>query len=191
MDNKDNRRSNFRVNVLIPVSWQVLDRSETDLIKKRLGSTLLRQNCLKNPIEEISEESFLSLKDDQIYRSFQLLNNKLDYIINMMQCESEAVSAEDRLVEISASGLKFRTLENIAPGVFLKMNLMIPGASCFQIELIVETMRIEKTENAYIIATNIICIDEDVRDLIVKIVFQKQRIDIRRLRTNQEVIDGD
>jgi len=187
----DNKRNFFRVDILIPVKWQILNKAETDFLKKGLSCTLLQQNGLQNPIEKIPEQSSSSTKDDQISRSFLLLNNKLDMIINLMLSEPEAISARDNVVEISASGLRFKTMEKIDTGVLLKMNMIIPGTSSFQIELIAETLRVEKIDTGYIIAVNIICIDDDARDFIVKMIFQKQRIDIRRLKTSKEISNSD
>lgn len=182
----DNRREYFRVDVLIPVKWRILNQSETNLINNGKCNTLLSQSCFKSPLEETSEETSPK-RDDQVYQSLQLLNNKLDYIINVMIGDSEAASVSDRVTEISASGLKFITSEKIEAGVFLKMDLLIPGTSYFRVELIAETLRIEKNNNGYQVATNIICIDDDAKEFIIKIIFQKQRVDIRRSKTCQEV----
>jgi len=182
----DNRREYFRVDVLIPVKWRILNKDERDLIEKGVGRTLLNQKCFKNPLENTDEKAS-PIKDDQIYQSLQSLNNKMDYILNIMISNSGPASVSDRITEISASGLKFRTSEKIDEGVFLKMDLLIPGTPYFQVDLIAETLRIEKTDNGYLIAANIICIDDDSREFIIKIIFQKQRIDIRRFKTCQEV----
>ena len=187
----DNRRNHFRVDTLMPVKWHILNQAEIDLVKKGSGCTLLTQNCFLSPIEEMTEQVPSSLKNDQIYRFFNLLNNKLDYIINMMLSDNGPDSTGDRVLELSASGLKFRTVEKIDTGVYLKIHLLIPGGLFSQIEFIAETLRVEKINNGYLHAANIICIDDDARDFIVKMIFQKQRIDIRRLKTNQKVGQSD
>lgn len=183
---RDNKRSYFRVDLLMPVKWQKLNINEIDLVKKGLGCNLLTQNYLTNPIEEIPGQAPPPKKDDQFHHSIQSLNSKLDFIINTMCSESETISASDRVVEVSASGLKFRTNKNMDTGVFLKMNLIIPGASYVQIELISEIMRAHEIDNGYLVAANIICIDDDARDFLIKMIFQKHRIDIRRVKTNLE-----
>lgn len=186
----DNRREFFRVDVLIPMQWHVLSQAEVDLIEKDAGDTLLNQNRFKGPLERAAEKTS-PITEDQVYQSLQSLNNKLDYIINMMISDSCAGQIRDRITEISASGLKFRTSEKIDEGVFLKMDLLIPGTSYFKVELISETLRVEKIDNGYLVAANIVRIDEDAREFIIKIIFQKQRIDIRRVKTCQEVARDD
>ena len=182
----DNRREYFRIDVLIPMKWRILNQSETDLIKNGKCNTLLTQSCFKSPLEETSEKA-PPKRDDEVYQSLQSLNNKLDYIINVMIGDSGEASVSDRVTEISASGLKFMTSEKIDAGAFLKIDLLIPGSSYFQVELIAETLRIKKNNNGYQVAANIICIDDDAREFIIKIIFQKQRVDIRRSKTCQEV----
>jgi hypothetical protein len=87
--------------------------------------------------------------------------------------------------------LRFRTSEKIDEGAFLKMDLLIPGTSYSHVELISKTLRVKKIDNGYLVAANIVCIDEDAREFIIKIIFQKQRIDIRRVKTCQEVARND
>jgi len=187
----DNKRNYFRIDLSVPVKWQILGNPEMNLVKKGLGCTLLTHNPLiSSPLEEHPEQIPLLTKDHQLYRSFQLLHNKIDYIIKMLS-ESEGSSTRDNIIEISGSGLKFRTMETLDAGIFLKMNLILPGNSCFQMEFIAETLRVENLDSGYIVAAKIICIDDDTRDFIVKIIFEKQRNDIRKLKTNQEVSNSD
>jgi hypothetical protein len=182
----DNRRNYFRVDMLIPVRWKLLDNAEIDLVKNGLGITLLSQSRFKSPMEEIKEDTPIGTDDDHIHHSLQLLNNKLDLIINMLLSQSEATSAKDSILDMSASGLKFKTAEHIDSGVYLKMNLIIPGTPPFHMDLIAETLRNEKAETGYVIASKIICIDDDARDFIIKMIFQRERVEIRRLKTSQE-----
>ncbi len=180
-----NKRNYFRVDISIPVRWHVLNQTETGLVKKGLGCTLLTQNVFKTRIEEIPGKTS-SVRTDQIDHSLQLLNIKLDYIIHMIMNEPHGSTGNDRIVEISASGIKFITSKKIDPGLFLKMSLLIPGAPHFQVELIAEVMRVEELDKEHLIASNIICIDEEAREFIVKMSFEKQRIDIRRNKTCTE-----
>jgi hypothetical protein len=187
---KDNKRNYFRVGISIPVRWRILNETETDLIKKGGGCSLLTQNVFKTQIDEMPVKTS-SIRNDQIDHSLQLLNIKLDYIINMMLNDSVSATEDDRVVEISASGLKFLTAEKIDPGIFLKMDLLIPGSPHFQVELIAEVLRVENMANDYLIAANIIWIDDEAREFIVKMSFEKQRIDIRRIKTCKEVSKSD
>ncbi|MBN1625123.1 MAG: PilZ domain-containing protein [Deltaproteobacteria bacterium] len=186
-----NKRGHFRVEILVPVKWQVLNEEETEKVKNGTGSSLFRQEGLPGPIEEFLEQASPGSKEEQLYRSLQLLNNKLDFIIDQLLSRSiDGTLNRDDIIEISASGLKLRTTENIDIGAFLKINLIMPGTFQYQLELIVEVLRIEERSDGFIIAARIICIDDDAQDSIVKTVFQKQRMDIRRLKSSQEDNNG-
>jgi len=181
----ENKRDYFRVDISIPIRWRILNQTETDLIKKGLGCSILTQRVFKTQINEIPSKTS-SIRNDQINNSLQLLNHKLDYIINMMMSDSMGATGNTRVVEISASGLKFMTVDKIDPGNFLMIELLIPGAPHFQVELIAEVMRIDESYNEYLVASNIIWIDDEAREFIVKMSFEKQRIDIRRLKFCKE-----
>jgi len=187
---KDNKRNYFRVDISIPVKWRILNQTEADLVKKGVGSSLLTQSIFKTHIDEKAAKPS-SIRDDQIDHSLQMMNIKLDYIINMKLKDSAGPTGNDRVVEISASGLKFMTLEKIDPGIFMKMELLIPGAPHFPVELIAEVLRVEETDNDYLVAANILWIDDEAREFIVKMNFEKQRIDIRRIKTCKEAGKSD
>ena len=181
-----NRRNHFRVEILVPVKWQVLNEEETELVKKGLGNTLFRHDDLPSLIDEFLEQVPPGSNEEQLYRSLQLLNNKLDFIIDQIFSKSiDSAPGQDDVIEISASGLKFTTKEHLDIHTFLKMNLIMPGVFQYQMEFIAEVLRVDEKDNGFIIAARIVHIDEEARDSIVKVVFHKQRMDIRRQKANQ------
>lgn len=185
--NHQNRRSNFRVELLLPVKWNILNEEEIEFVKKGLGNKLFKQEGLPSPIDEFLDQASPGSPEEQMYRSFQLLNNKLDFIIDQLISKSDdAGPGQDDLIELSASGLKFCTRTKISTGSFLKMSLIIPGAFQYRIELIAEVLRVKEQDNRFIIAAKIIFIEDDDRDSIVKMVFQKQRMDIRKIKAVKE-----
>jgi hypothetical protein len=188
---KINKRSHFRVEMLIPVKWEILDDEDTEKVKKGLGNTLFKQGGVLSPIEEYLDETVPGSKDEQLYLALQYLNNKLDFIIEQIMAKTEDKSLRhDDIIELSAAGLKFKTLEKIEIGSYLKMELMMPGVIQFGMELIAEVLRVMEDENGngYVIAARIACIKDDAKDSIVKMVFQKQRSDIRNNRRDQEEV---
>ena len=190
--NDTNRRNHFRVEILVPVKWHILNEEEMENVKKGHGRDLFKQNSLPTPIDEFLEQSAPGSKDEQLFQCLQLINNKLDFIINhMLPQTDDSLYNHDNIVEISASGLKFSTQDKIDKGSFLKMDLIMPGTHQYQVEIIAEALRVTDIKNKYIIAARILCINEDTRDSIIKMVFQKQRMDIRRLKTGEEDINVD
>jgi hypothetical protein len=187
-----NKRNHFRVEILIPVKWRILNEEESETVKKGYGNTLFRQGGLPNPIDEFLEQAPPGSREEQMYRSLQMLNNKLDFIIeNMISNSMDSMSCQDDLIEISASGLKFRTRESVDVGAYLKMNLIMPGTIQYQIGLIAEVLRVEAKADDSVVAGRIIHINNDARDSIIKTVFQKQRMDIRRVKESQKDTEHD
>ena len=110
--NDANRRNHFRAQILIPVKWRILSKGETELVKNGMGSNLFREHGLPGPIEEFLEQAPPGSKEEQMYRSLQLLNNKLDFIIEQVLSESiYKTSNQNEINDISASGLKFTSHE--------------------------------------------------------------------------------
>lgn len=189
---KTNKRSHFRVEMLIPVKWEFLDDEETEKVKKGLGNTLFKQGGVMSPIEEYLDQTVPGSKDEQLYLALQYINNKLDFIIEHIMARAEdKYLYHDNIIELSAAGLKFKTMGKIEVGSYLKMELMLPGVIQFGMELISEVLRVMEDEkgNGYVIAARIACIKDDGKDSIIKMVFQKQRSDIRNNRLNQEIAD--
>lgn len=184
-----NRREHFRVQITVPVKWKILTENEIEIFKKGLGNTLLKQSGIPSPIESFLEETATGSKDEQLFQALQFLNNKLDFIIEqLLSRDSFGKVGHDNIIEISASGLTFVSKEKFEKNTLMKMELIIPGVVHYNMELIAEILRSTKKEDQYVYATRIVYINDDERDSIVKLVFKKQRMDIRN-KKNQEDID--
>ena len=178
--NSANRRKYFRGKISIPARFQVLTDQEVPLVKKGLGRTLFKHTDIPGPIEEFLDQTTPGSSDEQLYRCLQLINNKLDFIIDQIFFKTpEASFKRGDLTEISGSGIKFKVSEYLKKGTLLKMDIVLPATMQYQIELIAETVRIEEMSSGFVIAAKMIEIDEEARDAIVKLVMQRQRIDIR------------
>jgi hypothetical protein len=182
-----NKREHFRVAITVPVKWKLLSEDETQLVKNGMGNSLFKQSGIPSPIDTILEETVKGSKDEQLFQALKLLNNKLDYIIEQILSRSTCESTgHDNIMEISASGLKFASEEEFKEGALLKMELIIPGIIQYHMELITEILRVTKNKDKNIYATRIVCIRDDAHDSIVKMVFQKQRVDIRNRKSPEE-----
>ncbi len=182
-----NKRDHFRVEITVPVKWKLLSEDEIELVKNGMGNALFKQCGLPSPIDAFLEETPKGSKDEQLFQALKLLNNKLDYIIEQIlsrpACDSKG---QDNIIEISASGLKFASEEEFKEGALLKMEMIMPAVVQYNIELITEILRATKKRGKNIYATRIVCIRDDAHDSIIKMVFQKQRIDIRNRKSPEE-----
>lgn len=183
----DNRRKDFRIDITLYSRWKALTVEETELLRRGMGSTLLKQREIPSPIDEILQQTAPGSREEQWYRSLQLINNKLDFIIDNIFLEStEPPQHQDKITELSGSGLKFLTHEKLALGAFIIMNIIMPGTFQYQVQLIAEVLRVEQRGNISEVAAQIEEIDETAKDAIINVVFQKQRQEIRREKNIQE-----
>ena len=190
--NPENRRKYFREELTVTARWQVLMDEEIKLVEKGMGSTLFKSAGLPGPIDEFLEEAVLGSEEKQLYRCLQLINNKLDFIIDQMFLKStENPPNLDEVIEISGSGLQFRSKKHLKPGTLLKMSLIMPETLQYEMELIAGVVRVDEKGDSFINAARILVIDDETRDSIVQVVFQKQRKEIRMEKIGQGDNDGD
>ncbi|MBN2062669.1 MAG: PilZ domain-containing protein [Deltaproteobacteria bacterium] len=176
----NNKRSHFRVEILVPARWEILNQQELDLVKKGLAPDIFKADSFLSPIDEILVQTPPGSVEEQLYNCLQFLNNKLDFIIEHLLPDSmKGMNRQGEVIEISASGLKFSCKENLGTGILLKMNLILSGSFKYQMNFIAEVMRVEKRDGKFIIAARFAHINSDDRDSIVKAVFKKHRLDIR------------
>ncbi len=182
-----NRREYYRAQIPVRVKWRVLMPEEVRMARQGLGRDLFRGSGGNNPIDEFLERAAPGSKDDQLYRCLRLINNKLDFLIeqSFLRPDQPAPSFGD-VIDISGSGLKFTCRDHVPMGSLLKMDLVIPSTSQYQLEMICEVARIETQTGGYVVACRIMEIDEAARESIVNVVFQKQRQEIRLSKADRE-----
>lgn len=182
----ENRRKYYRARIVLPASWDVLDEDQAALVKQGMGSSLLEKAVCPSPIDEFLSQATPGSNEERLYRCIQLLNNKLDFLIErVLAGPGDDRGTMDDVIEISGSGLKFRTHESLNQGDVLRMNIVIPETFLYRMEFLAEVLRVEAQDTGHLVAARIVAIHEDARDAIVQAVFRKQRQSIRRERDAQ------
>lgn len=190
-----NRREYIRADVRFPARCRLLNPQEIEMVQKGLTAGLFRAGFTTALMDELAEEIPLGSENEPVYRCFQMINNKLDFVIDQLALMEQGESLTLREVtELSGSGLKFLSGEFMAAGNFLKMELLLPVTLQFRIEMIVEVLRTEELppkETApaerYLVAAKIAAIEEDAREAIIRTVFRRQRKLIRMERSTKGV----
>jgi hypothetical protein len=181
-----NRRRYYRARIVLPVSWELLDQDAKALVEQGQGAELLKKGGLASPIDEYLSQAEPGSEEKRLYRCLQLVNNKLDFLIDRLVNGCERERPLDDVIEISGSGLKFITGEPLSVGDLLRMDLLVPESFHYQMELLAEVVRVEAEEDRYQVAAGIVAIDEEFRDAIVQAVFKKQRQEIRKDRGSRD-----
>ena len=186
----ENRREYFRAEIIIAVKWQVLNEEEIEMVKNGRGSALFDQPDISGPIAESIEQVPPGSTEELLFRCFQQISNKLDFIIDQLFYKpSEEASPFDNVIELSGSGLKFNSRRRLNAGTLLKMKILMPDSFQYLMEFITEIVRSEEIDSGYVIAAKIIKIDEDARDSIIKVILQKQRREIRKNKAGDIIED--
>ncbi len=184
-----NRREFVRTRVSYPAKVRVLEQEERALVEQGLGVTLFRGGDNPEPLEEFETILPPGTETEIIYKCFKSLNSKLDFIIEQLTFPPQDQEEPFKeVIELSGSGFKFKSSSPIQEGAYLKVDLILPSALQFKIEMIAQCMRLDKDEgaNRYLIAARIIDIDERARDAIIENVFRKQRKVIRKQKQRKD-----
>ena len=183
-----NRREFVRAKVSLPARVRVLEGKELELVRDGLGVSLFRGADHPDPLEEFTTMMPTGPQTEILYRLFQNLNNKLDFIIEQLTLATDRTSPSFKeVVELSGSGFKFISEEPLPQGAYLKVDLLIPSTVQFRIELIAEVIRSEpaQQDDGQVMVARIVDIDEASRDAIIESVFKKQRKVIREKKAHR------
>ncbi|MGO9378587.1 MAG: PilZ domain-containing protein [Dissulfurispiraceae bacterium] len=85
-------------------------------------------------------------------------------------------------INISGAGICFDSAITYSKGDLLEIRLMLEDVYPGIIALCAKVLRVEGCPKHYCVAVRYECMDEDIRELIVKFVFQRERILIQEKR---------
>lgn len=125
------------------------------------------------------------VSDRVISECLNIINSKLDTIIRMLAFQSkDYCSLQLEEVNISAGGLSVATGELIECGTLVEIQLMLPTAPYLILYIYGNVVRSEPEGERNRVWVYFTLIDEDIREHIVKYVFERQR-EILRKKRNQ------
>ena len=185
-----NRREYARAKVKLFARFSVLDRAEEERVK--LGARPpLRGGRSIGPLEELVEQIGPGNLDEPLLRCLQFINNKIDFIIDEITSRGKtSMSGVSEVTEISGSGFLFNCNVRLTRGQLVKVDLIIPSALQYRIELTARVVRVDEAqqepgqgERSFCVSARIVEIDEESRESIIKAVFSRQRERIRMERT--------
>ncbi|HSW63580.1 MAG TPA: PilZ domain-containing protein [Dissulfurispiraceae bacterium] len=158
-----------RIDAELPMAIRRVPVDEEGAVHSRLASPLL---ALDEPLP-------LEVRDPALAEWLRFLNKKMDAVIRML-AESEDTSSglPVRAVNISAGGLCFQPHESLSVGDMLEMKVRLPlnpPITLFLYGIVVET-------EADSVCVQYVDIKDEIRDIIVRFVFQQQREILRSQR---------
>lgn len=182
------KRSYFRVDDVIsvvanPVS--LINEKDKEVLKKAASSKAfsLFKNEDKSEIDELQRSSEF-IEGEKLSEALKEIKAKLDFLINHFLIEKEGLSStEKKLVNISASGIKFTVKHPVKEKDILEIKLLLPTYPPVVIFAYGEVIRVKALEDqTYEIALEYLNMGETVRNEIIQYTLNHQRETIRTLR---------
>ena len=167
-------RQYSRVDTFIPVDLKRLSPEERSTARARTSveSALTTSQALPE------------LENEPLSEALKILNAKIDTILNMLTFQSHGYQALQFCeVNLSAGGLSLHRPENFRAGDFVEVKMMFPTLPHIIFYVYGEVVHAEKEcTGQYLVSVEFKEIDEDMRDLIAKYVFERQREILRKKR---------
>jgi hypothetical protein len=184
MDNTD-RRVFFRVKALLPIQIRVVSNAEFEELESTLKSGLPQSILFEEYAPEVSSASTSSTEYRDLANRIQLLNRKLDTILNLL--------LNDRLpkdflhivgdVELSGGGLKFTSKISFDEGNRADVRMILPIFPYVTIPVLCEVARSHQSDSeTFEVVLKFLQISEFDRDLLIKFIFAKEQQLIRAQR---------
>jgi hypothetical protein len=186
-----NRREYARAKVRFFARFRMLDRTEEEGVKKGTAGYPLRGGRPNGPLEELVEQIAPGSVDEPLFRCLQFINNKIDFIIDEITSRGQGgMSGPSEVTEISGSGFKLDCDMSPPKGQLLKVDMIMPSALQYRIELIAKVVRVDEAQQEpgqdrrrFSVSARFVEIDEESRESIIKAVFSRQRERIRMEKT--------
>lgn len=163
-----------RVDAFIPMEACLLPPEARDGVRSQVS----RQTFLIH--QGVPEE----VEDRVLSDWLRMLNAKLDVIIQALRGEKGDFAALPfRQVNISAGGMKFSSRTGYERGNVLEIKMVLQMQRPAALRIYGEVVTSEKKGSDFDVAVKFILVDEDVRDELVRYVFERQREILRGKRT--------
>lgn len=166
-------REYSRVDGHLPINISVVpeDREALAWSRTSLEAALTENQEMPEPNDRVLAECL------------RIVNTKLDTIIRMLAFQTkEYCSLQLEEVNISAGGLSVTTADMIECGSLVEIRLMLPTAPYIIFYIYGKIVRAEPEGERFRVWVYFTLIDEDIREHIVKYVFERQREILRKKR---------
>ena len=161
-----NRREYSRIDAYIPLEYRRVNDEEREQIKSRIsGEVMLANFKLMPPLENHPQMECLNL-----------LNKKLDTIIQMMALQSEGFhSLPFKFVSLSGSGMQFSSQQYFSLGDILEFKMILTHYQPAAIYVYGEVVRVGSQTSGYFINVRFTEIADTIRDKIIHFIFETER----------------
>jgi len=185
-----NRRMDFRQDTLLRFKEEILTPEQFEAELEKPGAELYQQSLAQGMTDGdpmISEAT--DTLDASVFKAIQALETKLNYLIGMdVLRDSGQKLPEERLANISATGMSFSTEASLSAGDRMKITMVLPLFPPVFVEIPARVVRMKGMgkEKKRVSVTFVFRCEYEETSLI-KYVFKLQREQVRAkyMRINQ------
>ncbi len=178
----DERREFFRMHDRLLVGFRQISYDESLFLEKHLKELLPSHVPDRRLIEMPTTPAFIR----DLYSYLEVLDKKLDTIINTLSKNNELFRTRYVDVDISGSGVRFFSDVKLEEGDNVEVRIVLPGFPDMQIGALGRVVRIRTNvranEEGWEVAVRFTGISERDRDLLINYLFSKER---ERMRAKQ------
>ncbi len=169
------RREYSRVDVSIPFEYRVILPDEKHRVQARITDNSTETKYGQRP----NDSNF----DPILEKWLEILNSKLDAIVSLLRLQKEGdFGSSFKAVNISGGGISFSVPEAIPLGEILEIKIMLTFQQPVVLVIYGEAVKSEFMNGGHLIAVHYIHMDDSIRDMIVRFVFEREREIIRETR---------
>jgi c-di-GMP-binding flagellar brake protein YcgR len=165
------RRNYFRIDDVMPVIVNPAGGDECRQVAKVLSVSEIPH------ISNLSNEALEGIINQRLCNMLTEIRAKLDFLINHFILEKEGLlTAEKKMVNISASGIRFTIDKSVKVGEIMEIKLLLPTYPPVAVLAYGEVKRVKPlNEKTYEIALQYINMGEEVREEIIRYTLSHQR----------------
>jgi hypothetical protein len=180
------RREYFRITDRLLVEIREIDYEESlDLAKN-----LQQSDFLPDDENDTSSHSFRPpvFASNDLYEFLEVLDRKLNVILELLLKKDERFRNEYTDVNISAAGLRYTSEKQIKEGTYVDLRIVLPyfpNPRIAAVGMVVRSGRAgcEEGKDIWETAIKLIAISERQRDMLISYVFAKEREQLRAKNT--------
>jgi hypothetical protein len=174
-NNENLKREYSRVDAYLPCENRIVPPEERPHVQARISGDNIATECRHMPDRGNSDPVFEEW--------LQILNSKLDAIIHLMNLRQEGHSGLPyKAVNISGGGMSFSMPEAIPLGEILEIKIMLTFQQPVELIIYGEVVKSDLVNGGHFVAVHYIHMDDFIRDMIVRFVFEREREIIRETR---------
>jgi hypothetical protein len=172
---EDERREFFRMSDRLLVGFRQITYEESLSLEKNAREIISSRNPDPRLLEMPTTPAFIR----ELYSYLQVLDRKLDAVINVLSKKDELFHTEYLDVDISGSGMRFTSGVKLEEGDCLELRIVLPGFPDVRIGALGRVVRVRRVMSAneefWEIAIRFAAISERDRDVLINYLFLKER----------------